>query len=58
MTIRIYDGTNRARQTRPGRPLVPDPAGGPAQHRVLMPEHQQLIILRQISAEHQHEQLE
>jgi hypothetical protein len=58
MTIRIYDGTNRARRIRPGRRLVPDPSGGPAQHHVLMPEHQQLSILRLISAEHQHEQLE
>jgi hypothetical protein len=29
-----------------------------AQHRVLMPEHQQLSILRQVTAEHQDSQAE
>jgi hypothetical protein len=29
------------------------PADVPAQHRVLVPEHQQLSILRQVTAEHQ-----
>jgi hypothetical protein len=38
--------------------LVPDPAGGPAQHRVLMPEHQQLGVLRLVPAEHQRNQAE
>jgi hypothetical protein len=38
--------------------LVPDPAGVPAQHRVLVPEHQQLSILRQVPAEHQDSQAE
>ena len=33
--------------------LVPHPAGLPPQYRVLMPEHQQLSILRQVTAEHQ-----
>jgi hypothetical protein len=32
--------------------LVPHPAGVPPQYRVLMPEHQQLSILRQVTAEH------
>ena len=32
---------------------VPDPAGVPAQHRVLVPEHQQLGIPRPVPAEHQ-----
>jgi len=32
--------------------LVPDPPGVPPQHRVLMPEHQQLSILGQALAEH------
>jgi hypothetical protein len=36
--------------------LVPHPAGVPAQHRVLVPEHQQLSILRRVSAEHQDSQ--
>jgi len=31
--------------------LVPDPPGVPPQHRVLMPEHQQLSILSQVLAE-------
>jgi hypothetical protein len=38
--------------------LVPRPAGVPPQHRVLMPEHQQLSILRQVTAEHQAVQAE
>lgn len=32
--------------------LVPHPARVPSQYRVLMPEHQQLGILRQVPAEH------
>jgi hypothetical protein len=46
-----------ANHTRVGR-LVPDLAGVPAQHRVLVPEHQQLSILRQVTAEHQEGQPE
>jgi len=38
--------------------LVTDRAGGPAQHRVLMPEHQQLGVLRLVPAEHQRNQAE
>jgi hypothetical protein len=38
--------------------LVPDPAGVPPQYRVLMPQHQQLSILRQVTAEHQDGQAE
>lgn len=33
--------------------LVPHPAGVPPQYRILMPEHQQLSILRQVTAEYQ-----
>jgi hypothetical protein len=33
--------------------LVPHPPGVPAQHRVLVPEHQQLSILSQVPAEYQ-----
>jgi hypothetical protein len=38
--------------------LVPHPADVPAQHRVLVPEHQQFSILRQVAAEHQDGQAE
>lgn len=38
--------------------LVPYPAGVPAQHRVLMPEHEQLGILSPVTAEHQDSQAE
>ena len=38
--------------------LVTYPAGVPAQHRVLVPEHQQLGVLRLGPAEHQHNQPE
>ena len=38
--------------------LVPHPADVPAQYRVLVPEHQQLSILRQVAAEHQDGQAE
>jgi hypothetical protein len=38
--------------------LVPRPADLPPQYRVLMPEHQQLSILRQVTAEHQDGQAE
>jgi hypothetical protein len=38
--------------------LVPHPAGLPPQYRVLMPEHQQLSILRQATVEHQDDQAE
>jgi hypothetical protein len=33
--------------------LVAYPAGVPPQYRVFMPEHQQLSILRRVTAEHQ-----
>ena len=38
--------------------LVPHPAGLAAQHRVLVPEHQQLGVLRLVPAEHQDSQAE
>jgi len=38
--------------------LIPHPAGVPPQYRVLMPENQQLSILRQVAAEHQDSQAE
>jgi len=38
--------------------LVPHPADVPPQYRVLMPERQQLSILRQVTAEHQDGQAE
>ena len=38
--------------------LVPYPASVPAQHCVLMPEHEQLGILRPVAAEHQDGQAE
>jgi len=38
--------------------LVPDPGGVPAQHRVLVPEHQQLSVLRQVLAGYQDSQAE
>src|SRR5450755_4627668 len=33
--------------------VVPYPAGVPAQHRVLVPEHQQPGVLRPVTADHQ-----
>jgi hypothetical protein len=47
-------GTSRAQRGPPGPAsrLVPHPAGVPPQYRVLVPEHQQLSILRQVTAEH------
>jgi hypothetical protein len=44
--------------TGPVTRLVPHPAGMPSQHRVLVPEDQQLSIPRLIPAEHQHSQAE
>ena len=38
--------------------LIPYPAGVPAQHRVLVPEHEQLSSLRPVAAEHQDSQAE
>jgi len=38
--------------------LISHPAGVPPQYCVLMPEHQQLGILRQVTAEHQADQAE
>ena len=42
-----------ARRTTPVGWLVTYPASVAAQHRVLVPEHQQLSILRQVPAEYQ-----
>jgi hypothetical protein len=38
--------------------LIPHPDDVPAQYRVLVPEYQQLSILRQVAAEHQDRQAE
>ena len=38
------------------RRLIPHPAGVPAQHRVLVPEHQELGVLRPVPAKHQRDQ--
>ena len=38
--------------------FVPYPAGVPAQHRVLVPEHQQLGVLLLVTADHQDSQAE
>ena len=38
--------------------FVPHPAGVPAQHRVLVPEHQQLGVLLPVTADHQDSQAE
>jgi hypothetical protein len=51
-------GAAPARRATPGRPARTAPRGVPAQHRVLVPEHQQLRILRQVPAEHQDGQAE
>jgi hypothetical protein len=50
--LRGRSRASAANHTRPGR-LVPDPASVAAQHRVLVPEHQQFSILRQVLTEHQ-----
>ena len=51
-----HNSSSQARQTS-GTPqvsrLIPYPADVPPQYRVLMPEHQQLSILGQVTAEHQ-----
>jgi len=47
-----YEPRQRGEPHPVGR-LVPDLAGVPAQHRVLVPEHQQLSVLRQVLAEYQ-----
>ena len=48
-------GMNRRERGKPGSVsgFVPDPAGVPAQHRVLVPEHQQLGVLLPVPAGHQ-----
>ena len=53
-------GMNRASAANqaPVARLVPHPVGMPSQHRVLVPEDQQLSIPRLIPAEHQHRQAE
>ena len=53
-------GTKPRQRGEPGpvSRLIPHPAGVPPQYRVLMPEHQQLSILRQVTAEHQDGQAE
>ena len=52
-------GTSRASAVNQARSaLVPHPAGVPPQYRILMPEHQQFGILRQVAAEHQDGQAE
>jgi hypothetical protein len=45
-------------EPHPAGRLVPHPAGVPAQHRVLVPEYQQLGILRPVPAERQDSQAE
>ena len=52
-----YEPRQRGEPGPVGR-LVPHPAGVPPRYRVLMPEHQQLSILRQVSAERQDGQAE
>ena len=51
---------NRVRAANQARSagLVPYPAGVPAQHRVLVPEHQQLGVLLPVTADHQDSQAE
>jgi hypothetical protein len=49
--------TGLTRRTTLGR-LVPYPVGVAAQHRVLMPEHQQFSVLRQVLTECQDSQAE
>ena len=56
-----HNSSSQARQTS-GTPqvsrLIPYPADVPPQYRVLMPEHQHLSILRQVTAERQDDQAE
>jgi hypothetical protein len=47
-----YKPRQRGEPNPVGR-LIAHPAGVPSQYRVLMPEHQQLSILRPVTAEHQ-----
>ena len=52
-------GTSRARdEPGPVSRLIPYPAGLPPQDHVLVPEHQQFSILRQVTAAHQDGQAE
>jgi hypothetical protein len=53
-------GTSRASAASAGSVgrLIPRPEDVPPQYRVFMPEHQQLSILRQVTAERQDGQAE
>ena len=52
-------GTSRASAASQARSAgILHPAGVPPQDRVLVPEHQQLSVLRQVAAEHQDSQAE
>jgi len=46
------------RRTTPGRRLVTHAADVTAEHRVLVPEHQQLSILSQVPAEYEDSEAE
>jgi hypothetical protein len=54
----VRDEPREHREPGPVGGLVPYPAGVPAQHRVLVPEHQQLGVLRAVPADHQDSQAE
>jgi len=54
----VADQESHVPEPGPVSRLVPHPAGVPPQDRVLMPENQQLSILRQVAAEHQDGQAE
>ena len=51
-------GAVPVQRATPGPALVTHPAGVSAQHRVLVPEHQQLSTLRPVAAEHRDGQAE
>jgi hypothetical protein len=50
------DELRERREPRPVTGVAPYPADVPAQHRVLVPEHQQLSALRPVAADHQDSQ--
>ena len=59
MSVQRLRGRSRASAANgPVSRLVPYPASVAAQHRVLVPQHQQFSVFRQVLTEHQDGQAE
>jgi len=52
------DQPGQGREPEPAGRLAADPAGLPAQHRVLVPEHQQFGVLERTTPGEQHQSAE